>query len=107
MQNDCAVIPYVVENMGCNEYPKEPKPNLQISRERFKFDYKKLIENGLAPNIQNEFAAIQCHIENFQSNLEYFGQVDPDDGDVPDGIGMIVDKEGEIIEGGFKNGKFG
>ena len=93
--------------MNSNQYPAQPKANLQTSRELFRFDWKKLIEKGLAPNKQNEFSKIKCDIDRFQGNLDYFGQVDRDNRTVPDGIGLIVDKEGEIIEGGFKNGNFG
>ena len=75
-----------------------------MCRERYPFDIKKLLEDKLVPHRPNEFFNIKCKINGFP--YEYFGQVDPT-GEIPDGVGVAIDKEGDILEGGFENGKFG
>jgi len=55
---------------------------------------------------RNDFATLN-RIEVGGILLDYYGQVNTAAGQMPDGIGIAVDKEGEIIEGGFTNGNFG
>ena len=96
---------YIISNITADAYPAEPEGQQKEMREKNQLHYEQLIKDGLISYFpDNPFATI--HGIQFDGELcEYYGQVDRKTSRIPNGLGLVVDSQRNLWEGGFENGR--
>ena len=86
------------------EYPKPPVENAEKSRMLHRLDYVALLKDGLLPFKTGNTIKEIPDIEVDGVLCQYYGQVDRETFTKPDGIGLVVNQHGFIMEGHFNDG---
>ena len=96
---------YIISNIALEQYPTDPDPQQRELREKNHLDYERLINDGFITYFpDNPFATIRGI--QFDGELcDYYGQVDRRTLRIPNGVGIAIDNQRNLMEGGFECGK--